>query len=189
MPFLPKIEPLRRSARERLEGRGPSLGARFQHAMKQLSPNWNFVLKWVASCTFLLTAITIVAFLIVNAGLRADDRNARSKRAEQVAEVKRKEKAVIDRAAEAEAFADIEAHARGNWETWKSQFTTDADGIACAFGHTFNASQKLFEISCQIGPKGHLPTTMIVCNQTICRAAAPTPTPAPTPPAPEAKNK
>jgi hypothetical protein len=55
---------------------------------------------------------------------------------------------------------------------WKSQFTSDADGIACAHGHTLNS----YEILCQLGPKGHIPTTQVICNQNICRVVAPTPT-------------
>lgn len=180
MPIvMPSIEPLPRSKAERISGKGPSLWAQFRHAFRQLVPSWVFILKWVSAGTFILAAVTGVFIVALPYKLANENEKARDRRAADEAETHRKEKVALARAAEAEEFSAMEAHARGNWETWKSQFTTDADGIACAYGHIFNEHQKLFEVSCQIGPKGHLPTTLVVCNQSSCRVAGPAPTPAP----------
>lgn len=168
------LEFLPRSAHERISGEGPPLWAQFRYVFRQLVPSWVFILKWVSAGTFILTIVIGVEILRIPYKLENDNEKARNRRAADVAETKRKEKVALERKAEAQQFADMEAHARGNWETWKRQFTTDADGIACAYGHIFNEHQKLFEISCQVGPKGHLPTALVVCNQSSCRIAAPT---------------
>jgi hypothetical protein len=176
MPLVvPTIEPLLRSKAERISGKGPSLWAQFRHVFRHWVPSWVFILKWVSAGTFVLTVCTCVLVFSIPYKLASENEKARDRRAADVAETNRKEKVELERAAEAAEFEALEVHAKGNWETWKSQFTTDADGIACAYGHIFNEHQKLFEISCQLGPKGHLPTALVVCNQSSCRVATPTP--------------
>jgi hypothetical protein len=147
---------------------------RFRHVFRQLVPDWKFILKWVSIGTFAITALTGIALMWSEPLLRDADKRARKERDQQIAQAKREAQAVRDHEAEVWEFTNLEAHARGNWETWKSQFTTDADGIACAYGHIFNKTLKQFEVSCQIGPKGHLPTTLVVCNQNSCKVAPPT---------------
>lgn len=180
MPItLPTIEPLPPSRIDRLNGREPSLWARLIHVTRQLVPNGRFILKWTSIGAFAITAVTGIVLLMAPGFLEIADKDARKKARAEIERFEREKKATIERAAEAEEFEALNQRAKGNWETWKGQFTSDADGIACAYGHIYNNKQKLFEISCQIGPKGHLPTTLVVCNQDICRVMPPTPTPTP----------
>ncbi len=101
------------------------------------------------------------------------DRDARIKKQElAVKETERKTTEAAVKRAEEDIERSIEAHARGNWETWKSQFTSDADGIACAYGR-ISTPDRAFNITCQIGPKGHLPTILVACDQGSCKAPKP----------------
>jgi hypothetical protein len=76
-----------------------------------------------------------------------------------------------ERKAVDEQFKAITARAITNWETWRGQFTSETDGIACAHGS--NQEHTNYEIACQIGPKGKLPTHRVVCNQNSCGTPTP----------------
>lgn len=166
MPTMPEIEPLARTKNERISGQRPPLWAFVKHYARQLVPNPRFVLKWCATGALMVAGIMVVSLLGSHHLLEGANADARKVFTDRKAEIKRKADFAVKEQAEAKNFQDLTARAIANWNTWKSQFTSETDGIACAHGS--NKEKTVYEISCQIGPKGSLPAYLIVCNQGSC---------------------
>ena len=180
MPLtLPTIAPLPRSKSERLSDSDPPLSARLRHLLRQLAPNPAFVFKW---CGLGTLAILISTAISLSAGkgemLRANE-HARKVFNDRKTEIKRKADLALKEQADEKLFQEVSVRAITNWETWKTQFTSEADGIACAHGH--DKAKTFYTITCQLGPKGKLPTHKIVCDQGGCGDPSTIPPPPPTP--------
>lgn len=68
---------------------------------------------------------------------------------------------------------DVEAkeyteRAKANLENWKRAFMDDDKELVCFHGHIFNAKVMRYEISCDIGWKGYVPSLKVMCNQDRC---------------------
>lgn len=182
MPTMPTIEPLPSSKNERLIGKRPPLLLRVRHYWRQLVPTPNFIWKWCAVGSFGAAAATAFGIMLASSFMDGDNTRAREERAARTKEIKRKADLEGQRLAQEEAFKVLTTRAISNWEAWKSQFTTDQDGIVCAHGS--NKERTNYEISCQLGPKGKLPTNRVICNQGACGTPEPI-TPPPKPPEPK----
>jgi hypothetical protein len=136
----------------------------------------------VATGAFVAVALMAAGILFSEVSMSREDKRAGERRRAVTAETRRKADQAAAKIKDTADFEDMRVHAIGNWETWRHQFTNDKDGIVCAHGHVFNSRERHYDITCQVGPKGSIPTHVVRCNQGACQPPEEIKTPPQPPP-------
>lgn len=66
---------------------------------------------------------------------------------------------------EADQFTE---RAKANMENWQRSFMNSNMVAVCFHGHVFNSKEMKYEITCDVGWKGYVPSLKVVCNQDRC---------------------
>jgi hypothetical protein len=113
----------------------------------------------IASCVFAFSGLGLML--------------TQSRTREQMAESNRKQIAEAKREVEERQRFQIETdqfteRAKANLENWQQSFMNEDMVAACFHGHVFNAKEMKYEITCDVGWKGYVPSLKVVCNQDRC---------------------
>jgi hypothetical protein len=66
------------------------------------------------------------------------------------------------------ASEEVTQRALTNLANWKQAFLGDEMMAVCYHGHIFNEKTMLYEVTCDIGLKGWMPSARVVCDQDRC---------------------
>lgn len=200
---MPELEPYTPSRWERIGGIKPSLATLLYHYTGQMFrlskekfrqwivrnvPNPRRVFNWIALGAGVQVFFALMALHIIPAD---ENKNARAARAEEdrkIAAQKRRDAEEAGRQARAlqdkHDYESLASRATANWDQFRIAFVGSDRGVACYHGHIMTDGLKTYQITCYTGPLGQLPTTTVVCNESICsmsegvHGALPVPAPA-----------
>lgn len=116
----------------------------------------------IASCVFALSGAGLV--LTTQHQARAKElavEASRQKAVEARREVEERTRFQID----VDQFTE---RAKANLDNWQQSFMNENMAAVCFHGHVFNAKEMKYEITCDIGWKGYVPSLKVVCNQDRC---------------------